>query len=146
MLKKIRVKLKNNLIIKFKQLYSTHLKRIFSCMKRRYFIWLIVPLFLSCLMKEDKGVVYSDLERILDTGVLRAITLSRSTSYFDYRGEDMGFEYELMKGFADYLGVELQVSSAQNVTQMIRGRKCRFDSLSGNHNTGTEREVVICLS
>lgn len=116
---KERVKLKNNLIIKFKQLYSTHLKRIFSCMKRRYFIWLIVPLFLSCLMKEDKGVVYSDLERILDTGVLRAITLSRSTSYFDYRGEDMGFEYELVKGFADYLGVELQVSSAQNVTQMI---------------------------
>jgi membrane-bound lytic murein transglycosylase F len=70
-------------------------------------------------MKEDKGVGYSDLDRILDTGVLRAITLSRSTSYFDYRGEDMGFEYELVKGFADYLGVELQVSSAQNVTQMI---------------------------
>ena len=71
-------------------------------------------------MKEDKGVSYSDLEKILDTGVLRAVTLSRSTSYFDYRGEEMGFEYELAQGFAEYLGVELQIISAQNVAQMIK--------------------------
>lgn len=70
-------------------------------------------------MKEDKGVEYSDLQKILDTGVLRAVTLSRSTSYFDYRGEDMGFEYELVEGLADFLGVQLEILSAKNVSHMI---------------------------
>ena len=88
-------------------------------MKHRYYIWFIIPLFLSCFMKEDKGVEYSDLQKILDTGVLRAVTLSRSTSYFDYRGEDMGFEYELVEGLADFLGVQLEILSAKNVSHMI---------------------------
>ena len=36
-----------------------------------------------------------DLEEIIDSGVLRVITTYSPTGYFLYRGEIMGFEYEI---------------------------------------------------
>jgi membrane-bound lytic murein transglycosylase F len=40
---------------------------------------------------------------------IRMITDNNATSYYTYRDTPMGFEYELAKEFADYLGVELDV-------------------------------------
>ena len=36
-----------------------------------------------------------DLQQIKDNGELVVLTLYSSTSYFIYRGQDMGFQYEL---------------------------------------------------
>ena len=59
-----------------------------------------------------------DLEQIQDSGVLRVLTLYSSTSYFQYRGQDMGFQYELAEQFAAYLGVKLEVVVARNVQEL----------------------------
>lgn len=59
-----------------------------------------------------------DLEQIQDSGVLRVLTLYSSTSYFQYRGQDMGFQYELAEQFAAYLGVKLEVVVARNVKEL----------------------------
>lgn len=48
-----------------------------------------------------------DLEQIRERGKLIAITDFNSTSYFIYRGEPMGFQYELLQAYADYLQLEL---------------------------------------
>ncbi len=42
-------------------------------------------------------------------GKLIALTNYGSTSYFDYRGQPMGYQYDLLKSFADQLGVELEI-------------------------------------
>lgn len=65
------------------------------------------------------------LKRIKREGKLRALTTYSGTSYFLYRGQPMGFEYELLKRFADHLGVELEIVVSQNI-----------DSLLNNLNSG----------
>jgi membrane-bound lytic murein transglycosylase F len=60
------------------------------------------------------------LEKILAEDTLRVVTLSRSTSYFDYKGEEMGFEFELAQRFAQSLGVNLKVITAKDEPEMIQ--------------------------
>lgn len=88
-------------------------------MKRNLLIWLLMPLLLACCSGSKDGSNRSDLERIEADGVLRVVTLSRSTSYFDYKGEEMGFEYELAKKFAQSLDVDLEVLIAKDENEMI---------------------------
>ncbi|HYE95497.1 MAG TPA: transglycosylase SLT domain-containing protein [Rubricoccaceae bacterium] len=53
--------------------------------------------------------VYRDLPTILQRDTLYALTSSNATSYFLYRGQAMGFEFELLQEFAKELGVSLQM-------------------------------------
>jgi membrane-bound lytic murein transglycosylase F len=53
--------------------------------------------------------VDTDLDDIKKTGVLRALIIYSSTSYFLYKGQAMGFEYELLKRLAEHLGLELEL-------------------------------------
>lgn len=50
-----------------------------------------------------------DLDGIKARGVLRVATRNNAANYFLFRGELMGFEYDLAKRFADSLGVRLAV-------------------------------------
>ncbi len=50
-----------------------------------------------------------DLDDIKKDGVLRALVVYSSTSYFLYRGETMGFEYELLQRLAAHLDLKLEV-------------------------------------
>lgn len=61
-----------------------------------------------------------DLQQIKDSGELVVLTLYSSTSYFNYRGQDMGFQYELSEQFAKSLGVKLKVKVTRNVKDLIR--------------------------
>ena len=60
-----------------------------------------------------------DLEDIIDSGVLRVITSYSPTGYFLYKGETMGFEYEIFKRMADHLGIGLEIVLAKNVDSII---------------------------
>jgi len=50
-----------------------------------------------------------DLEDIKKDGILRALVVYSSTSYFLYKGEAMGFEYELLKRLAAHLNLKLEI-------------------------------------
>lgn len=63
--------------------------------------------------------VERDLAEIREAGVLNAITIYNSTSYFLYRGEPMGFEYELLKRLADELEVELNMIIAEDIDELF---------------------------
>ena len=56
-----------------------------------------------------------DLEDIKKDGVLRALVVYSSTSYFLYRGEAMGFEYELLKRLAAHLNLKLEIIISDNL-------------------------------
>ncbi len=64
-------------------------------------------------------LVDRDLEDIKSSGVLRAIMVYSETSYFLYRGQPMGFEYELLTRLADHLDVELEIIPAYNLDELI---------------------------
>ena len=61
-----------------------------------------------------------DLAQIKDSDELVVLTLYSSTSYFIYRGQAMGFQYELSEQFAKSLGVKLRIEVARNVPELIQ--------------------------
>ena len=63
--------------------------------------------------------IHYDLKEIRDAGVLRVITTYSPTGYFLYKGQTMGFEYELFKRLADHLEVRYEVVLAKNVDSVI---------------------------
>jgi membrane-bound lytic murein transglycosylase F len=50
-----------------------------------------------------------DLDSIRARGRLIAVTDVNSTNYFIYKGEPMGFNYELLKSFTDNIGIDLEI-------------------------------------
>lgn len=50
-----------------------------------------------------------DVDEIKERGVLRVILEYNSISYFIYKGQRLGFEYELMQNLAQSLGVKLEI-------------------------------------
>jgi membrane-bound lytic murein transglycosylase F len=57
---------------------------------------------------QDKQFI-GDFDQIRKRRVLRVLLRNNAASYFLYRGELMGFEYELAREFADYHGLRLEV-------------------------------------
>lgn len=51
---------------------------------------------------------------------LRAVTLSGSTLYFQYRGEDMGYQYELLRSFAEHSGIPFALTTAPDIDSIHR--------------------------
>ncbi|CDB10331.1 transglycosylase SLT domain protein [Bacteroides sp. CAG:633] len=83
---------------------------------------LIFILFGSCRGKQGSSEAeagFDELQQIKDSGELVVLTLYSSTSYFNYRGQEMGFQYELGEQFAKSLGVKLKVKVARNVHDLI---------------------------
>ncbi len=71
-------------------------------------------------------ITVNDFDSIRQRGELRVLTLYSSTSYFLYRGEEMGYEYERIKQFADHYGLKTSVVVADNIkhlTEMLQQGK-----------------------
>jgi membrane-bound lytic murein transglycosylase F len=60
-----------------------------------------------------------DFPQIMEKGLLTAVTLYSSTSYFLYRMEPMGYEYELIRNFATAKGLKLDIKVAENQPRML---------------------------
>ena len=67
----------------------------------------------------DASGLVIDLEQIKNRGTLNVITSYSSTSYFLYKGQPMGYEYDLLKRFAKHLGVELSIRVSNDVDTMF---------------------------
>ncbi len=61
----------------------------------------------------------TDLEYIQKKGEIVVLTLNSPTSYFEYRGEDMGYQYDLAKDFARSLHVNLKLKIAKNEDELV---------------------------
>ncbi len=112
-------------------------------------------MFLSaCVMQNEKDdetferpSVNIDLPEILQKGKLTILTENSSTSYFIYKGKKMGFEYEILKLFAEEIGIELEIKVVQNLDSLIvmlnRGEG---DLIACNYTVTRERNKVISFS
>ena len=59
------------------------------------------------------------LQHIRDAGVLHVLTRNAATTYFTGPHGAEGLEYELVKAFADHLGVSLKMSTEDNLEDML---------------------------
>ncbi len=88
---------------------------------------LVVALFLSDEKWPGQNRKYSHgnsvLAKIKETGKLVALTDYNSTNYFIYRGEPMGYQFELLKLFAEHLGVMLEVVTNNDLNQSFKSLK-----------------------
>lgn len=75
-------------------------------------------LLIGCSEKKTIAPVY-DFEQIKEAKKLTAITVSSSTSYFMYKDEPMGYEYDLIKDFCDNHGLNLEIKVAENTPRLI---------------------------
>jgi membrane-bound lytic murein transglycosylase MltF len=73
---------------------------------------------------ETRPPALRDLPEIEEEGKLRVIFTFNSTGYFIYRGEVMGFEFRLLRAFAEDHGLEI-------VLRVTRDRREVFDLLNG---------------
>jgi membrane-bound lytic murein transglycosylase F len=67
----------------------------------------------------DEAAIDSDWGQIVERDTLLALTEFNSTSMFVYRGETMGYEYELLQGFAEAHDIELRMVVLDDREQMI---------------------------
>ena len=61
----------------------------------------------------------SILEQVIDIGELRVVTRESPTAYVDGPDGPSGPEYDLVRAFADDLGVDLVIESVQSVSEVI---------------------------
>ncbi len=88
-----------------------------------------------------------DLPEILKKGKLTVLVENSSASFFIYRGKKMGFEYEVLKEFANELGVELEIKIVNNLdelTQLINDGE--GDVIACNYAVTRERSRLVEFS
>ncbi len=78
----------------------------------------ISPCWFGCI-RVYETLTGVDLADIRKRGRLQVVTSYNANSYFIYRGQPMGFEYELVQGLAKDLGVGLEVILASDMDNII---------------------------
>jgi membrane-bound lytic murein transglycosylase F len=86
----------------------------------------------------------SDLEKIREAGKMIVVTDYNSTDYFIYRGQPMGFQFDLLQELADYMGVKLEVTVSNNLSenfnQLLDGE---VDLIASNLTVTKERKAIV---
>lgn len=104
-----------------------------ACRKHLRKLTLLWPLLcLACTSSQDKKVstifhadekktqaAQYDLEDLQQNGELIAITLSGPETYFEFRGQGFGLQYELIADFAQKQGLRMRMEIAHDTLEMI---------------------------
>ncbi len=97
-------------------------------MKYLLFVALALLFFISsCNSNIDKQTqknaetseIQRDFGEIKRTGKLKALVTYSATSYFLYRGQPMGYEYELLQRLGKALDLDIEIIVTKNLDQMI---------------------------
>lgn len=70
-------------------------------------------------IETSQQVEIRDLTEIQESGELRALVAYSATSYFLYRGNPMGYEYELLERLAESMDLNLKIVIAQDLDEML---------------------------
>ena len=120
----------------------------------KFFSLLILIFFIGCNQsgnqnnnKKTATENINDLPEILKSGKIRVVTTYNSTNYFVYKGQPMGFQFELLQDFATFMGVKLEVtvnnSFEENFEALQNGE---VDIIASNMAVTREREEHIIFT
>ena len=79
----------------------------------------IPTVVLSCSLLATCAFPPSLLEQIVRRGELRVVTQNSPATFYYGRDEARGIEYELVRGFADRIGVELRIYVVDQFSQLL---------------------------
>jgi len=89
--------------------------------------------------KTDTLLVDTVWQQIKTTKKLVATTEYNSIDYFIYRGQPLGYSYELMKAFAQYIGVDLEVHLTDDIEKAQQELQQNKTQLLGLQLTVTQK-------
>jgi membrane-bound lytic murein transglycosylase F len=88
-----------------------------------------------------------DLPQIREKGKISVVTDFNSINYFIYKGQPMGFQYELLNELADHLGLELELKAsndvASNLKSLVNGD---YDLIASNLTITRERRDLVAFT
>ena len=91
--------------------------------------------------------VIKDLDVVLKEGKLKVSTTYSGTSYFLYKGQPMGFEYELLERFAEHLGVDIEIIVANDINNLISNLNTgKVDLIAHGLTITRERQRMVNFS
>lgn len=87
-------------------------------------LFLVFAICFSCNKSSEESIslpkVNLDLDAIIKRGYINALVDNNSVSYFIYKGQPMGYEYELLKLLATHLNIALKIKVTSGVEQAIQ--------------------------
>lgn len=97
--------------------------------------------------KVSKLEALFDLDSIKSRGSLKALIENSSTSYFVYKGQPMGFEYELLSRFTKEINVDLELIPIQNMDHVFDSlEELKGDVIAANLTVTKERKSQVEFS
>jgi membrane-bound lytic murein transglycosylase F len=85
--------------------------------------YVIIPLLFLLISCDRQGrvsdITAGDFSDVIKKGKLVVATGNNSTDYFLYKGEPMGFQFELLQELGNYLGVKVEVLVCNNPSENI---------------------------
>lgn len=121
------------------------MKEFIKILKSPVLIILLLLALNTCKEKERESFVnLNSIDKIKKRGKLVAVMDFNSTNYFIYRGEPMGYQYELLQLLAEQLGVKLEVKVENDIDEnfrMLMEGEC--DIIGINLTVTKERAKII---
>ncbi len=109
------------------------------------FLIIILTSLMACKEKPKESLSEDNsLKEIREKGRISAVTDFNSTNYFIYRGEPMGFQYELLQRLASELNVDLEILVSNDLEknfQMLEAEE--VDIIAVNLTVTNERSKRI---
>jgi membrane-bound lytic murein transglycosylase F len=94
----------------------------------------------------DQPLFLNDLEAIKSRGELIVITRNSTTCYYEGPHGPTGFEYDLIKAFADHLGVDIRPLIIEDEAEMIEAlRNSRADVIAAGIPFGSQSASLLAL-
>jgi membrane-bound lytic murein transglycosylase F len=88
-----------------------------------------------------------DLDEIIERGYINAAVDYSSTTYFVYRGEIMGFEYDLLRRLEDYLKIRVNITVQPSIEESIKLlNKGEVDIIAYPLTINKERKKIIAFT
>ncbi len=85
-----------------------------------------------------------DLPAIREKGKLTVVTEFNSINYFIYKGQPMGFQYELLNELAEHLDLELDLKAGNDVAANLKGLvEGDYDLIASNLTITRERRDLV---
>jgi membrane-bound lytic murein transglycosylase F len=100
----------------------------------------LILLIIGC----DEPRESNSLKKVLDAGVLKVGTQYGVTSFYNSASGPQGYEYEMAKGFADYLGVELEILPYYTINELFpQLEKQHIDIIASALTNTPERQALF---
>src|SRR5512133_252735 len=124
------------------------MKKYFLLFVRVLFLLIVLVLITTCNNGPKEKIVYGiDLNQIKARGKIIAVTDFSPMNYFIYRGQPLGYQYELLQEYANSIGMKIELVISRdldNTMNMLRSGQA--DIIALNYAVTNERKKQVAFT